>query len=75
MAIEIFPQSFVFSRLFGVVSVISGRFLTSLTSVFNFVHTFVCGDNVGSSTTNPNELIPGAGCIKLIINFYSLFCS
>ena len=32
------------SRLFMVVSVL-GRSFTSLASVFNIVHTFVCGDD------------------------------
>ena len=48
----------MFLRLlnFGVVSVL-GRCLTSLASVFNIVHTFVCGDDVGASTTNADKLI------------------
>ena len=45
------------SRLFMVVSVL-GRSFTSLASVFNIVHTFVCGDDGGPSTTNANESIP-----------------
>ena len=45
------------SRLFMVVSVLCRSF-TSLASVFNIVHTFVCGDDAGPSTTNANESIP-----------------
>ena len=41
---------------FGVVSIL-GRSFTSLASVFNIVDTFVCGDDVGASTINANELI------------------
>ena len=41
---------------FGVVSIL-GRSFTSLVGVFNIVHTFVCGDDVGASTINANELI------------------
>ena len=41
---------------FGVVSIL-GRSFTSLAGVVNIVHTFVCGDNVGASTINANELI------------------
>ena len=41
---------------FRVVSIL-GRSFTSLASVFNIVHTFVCGDDVGASTVNANELI------------------
>ena len=41
---------------FGVVSVF-GRSLTSLASVFDIVHTFFCGDDVGASTTNADKLI------------------
>ena len=44
------------SRLFMVVSVL-GRSFTSLASVFNIAHTFVCGDDAGPSTTNANESI------------------
>ena len=36
---------------------ILGRSFTSLAGVFNIVHTFVCGDDVGASTINANELI------------------
>ena len=36
---------------------ILGYFFTSLAGVFNIVHTFVCGDDVGASTINANELI------------------
>lgn len=43
-------------RLFGFVSVL-GRSFTSLANAFNIVHTFVCGNDVGTSTTNANELI------------------
>ena len=45
---------------FAVVSVF-GRIFTSLASVFNIVHTFVCGDDVGPSITNANELISDGG--------------
>ena len=48
-----------FSRLLGVVSVL-GRSFTSLASVFNVVQTFVCGEDVGSSVTDANELSVGA---------------
>ena len=41
---------------FRVVSIL-GRSFTSLASVFNIVHTFVCGDDVGASTIIANELI------------------
>ena len=41
---------------FGVVSVL-GRSLNSLASVFNIVHRFVSGDDVGVSTTNADKLI------------------
>ena len=34
-----------------------GSFVPSLASVFNIVHTFVCGDDTGPSTTNANESI------------------
>ena len=39
---------------FGVVSIL-GRSFTSLAGVFNIVHMFVCGDDVGASTINANE--------------------
>ena len=45
------------SRLFMVVSVL-GRLFTSLASVLNIVHTFVCGEDAGPSTTNANKSIP-----------------
>ena len=41
---------------FRVVSIL-GRSFTSLAGVFNIVHTFVCGDDVGASTINANELV------------------
>ena len=41
--------------MFEVVSVL-GHSFASLASVINIVHVFVCGDDVGPSTTNANEL-------------------
>ena len=45
-----------------VVSVL-GRSFTSLASVFNIVHTFVCGDDARPSTTNAKESIPDGAVI------------
>ena len=54
---------------FGVVSIL-GRSFTSLAGVVNIVHTFVCGDNVGASTINANELISDGA-----VNVNSELCS
>ena len=65
---------------FGLVSVL-GRSFTSLASVFNIVHTFVCGDDVGASATNADELISDGAvnvnpetkaltCVKFSAYFY-----
>ena len=59
------------SRLFIVVSVLCRSF-TSLASVFNIVHTFVCGDNAGPSTTNANESIPD-GAVNVNVNAHVHF--
>ena len=61
------------SRLFMVVSVL-GRWFTSLGSDFNIVHTFVCGDDAGPSTTNANESIPD-GVVNVNSETKALTCA
>ena len=58
---------------FGVVSVL-GRSFTSLASVFNIVHTFVCGDDVGASTTNADKLISD-GAVNVNSETKALTCA
>ena len=56
-----------------VVSVLGCSF-TSLASVFNIVHTFVCGDDAGPSTTNANESIPD-GTVNVNSETKALTCA
>ena len=58
---------------FRVVSIL-GRSFTSLAGVFNIVHTFVCGDDVGSSTINANELISD-GAVNVNSETKALTCA
>ena len=58
---------------FGVVSIL-GRSFPSLASVFNIVHTFVCGDDVGASTINANELISD-GAVNVSSETNALTCA
>ena len=58
---------------FRVVSIL-GRSFTSLAGVFNIVHTFVCGDDVGSSTINANELISD-GAVNVNSETKALTCT
>ena len=58
---------------FGVVSIL-GYFFTSLAGVFNIVHTFVCGDDVGASTINANELISD-GAVNVNSETKALTCA
>ena len=55
---------------FGVVSIL-GR---SLAGVFNIVHTFVCGDDVGASTINASELISD-GAVNVNSETKALTCA
>ena len=65
----------VFLRLlnFWVVSIL-GRSFTSLVGVFNIVHTFVYGDDVGTSTINANELISD-GAVNVNLETEALTCA
>ena len=65
----------MFLRLlnFGVVSIF-GRSFTSLAGVFNIVYTFVCGDDVGASTMNANELISD-GAVNVNSETKALTCA
>ena len=56
-----------------VVSVL-GRSFTSLASVFNIVHTFVCGADAGPSTTNANGSIPD-GAVNVNSETKALTCA
>ena len=58
---------------FGVVSIL-GYFFTSLACDFNIVHTFVCGDDVGASTINANELISD-GAVNVNSETKALTCA
>ena len=51
-----------------------GQFVPSLASVFNIVHTFVCGADAGPSTTNANELIPD-GAVNVNSDTKALTCA
>ena len=51
-----------------------GSFVPSLASVFNIVHTFVCGDDAGPSTTNANESIPD-GAVNVNSETKALTCA
>ena len=53
---------------------ILGRSFTSLASVFNIVHTFLCGDDVGASTINANELISD-GAVNVCSETKALACA
>ena len=53
---------------------ILGRSFTSLAGVFNIVHTFVCGDDVGASTINANELISD-GAVNVNSETKALTCA
>ena len=50
-----------------------GSFVPSLASVFNIVHTFVCGDDAGPST-NANESIPD-GAVNVNSETKALTCA
>ena len=58
---------------FRVVSIL-GHSFTSLAGVFNIVHTFVCGDDVGASTINANELISD-GAVNVKSETKALTCA
>ena len=51
-----------------------GWFVPSLASVFNIVHTFVCRDDAGPSTTNANESIPD-GAVNVNSETKALTCA
>ena len=53
---------------------ILGRSFTSLVGVFNIGHTFVCGDDVGASTINANELISD-GALNVYSAMKALTCA
>ena len=53
---------------------ILGRSFTSLAGVFYIVHTFVCGDDVGASTINANELISD-GAVNVNSETNALTCA
>ena len=58
---------------FRVVSIL-GRSFTSLAGVFDIVHTFVCGADVGSSTINAHKLISD-GAVNVNSETKALTCA
>ena len=51
-----------------------GRSFTSLADVFNIVHTFVCGEDVGALTINANKLISD-GAVNVNSETKALTCA
>ena len=51
------PSCFSVKTVYGCERFILGCSFIFLASVFNIVHTFVCGDDAGPSTANANESI------------------
>ena len=51
-----------------------GLFLHLVGGCFNIVHTFVCGDDVGASTINTNELISD-GAVNVNSETKALTCA
>ena len=72
---EIFGQSFMFFKIvkfWGCERF--GSFLHLLSERFNIVHTFVCGDDVGASTTNADKLISD-GAVNVNSETKALTCA